>query len=177
MDYLKKIIYIPQIDKKDQIIGKVERWQAHRDSILHRGFTVALYFQDKIVIQHRRHQVFDGVYDVTCSSHPTYHEEKLESMIDSIYQALKREWNLSKKDLISEPKFINKEYYQSKDKNSPYSEHEICYFYKAELKTIPVPDLKFAYGSLLLSRDEILDKKSKVYQRFAPWVYKLFSLI
>ena len=175
MDYFNKTLYIPQVDRKDNVIGQVERWKAHEDVILHRGFTIIIGFQDKIIIQHRRHPVFDDVYDITCSSHPIYVKNKLQPMIDAIYLTLKREWNLSKNDLLHEPKFLAKNYYKSK--NSQYSEHEVCYVYKTEVKSLPLPDLKYAYGSSLLTREQILNKKTSIYKQFAPWVYKMFSLI
>ncbi len=94
MDYLKALYYIAHVDKQDNIIDKVERWKAHEKGILHRAFTLSIMFEDTLVLQHRKHPVFDGIYDVSISSHPFYINESLQDPLDSIYITLALELNI-----------------------------------------------------------------------------------
>jgi len=169
MDYYKQIQYLAQIDKDDNILGKIEKWQAHRKNILHRGFTAILYYQDKIILQYRKHPVFDRVYDLSFSSHQVYIDNQLQDDISAINNGLNREWNLNKDDLVKPPEFITKFYYQAKDPNSDYFEHEIDYIYKIELKKLPQPNLKYAYGMNIVDQFKI-KTLPEFFPNLAPWV-------
>ena len=169
MNYYQKTIFIPRLNKKGEIVGKVERWQAHQKGILHRAFTVIVYFKDKIICQHRKHPVFDGYLDFTVSSHPAYINNKLQTDKRGILDALKREWNIEEKELISPIKFEKKIIYKSS--NSHYIENEHCYFYSTKIDKIPTFNDKFAYGYSLLTLTQIktLPPLSSIV---APWVRK-----
>jgi len=170
-NYYQQLLYIPQIDKNDKIIGPVERWQAHKQALLHHGFTAILKYQDKYLLQHRKHPVFDGYLDLSFSSHPIYKKEKLQDDITAIYQSLRREWQLGKKSLIGEIKKIGQFYYKAQDKKSGYWEHEIDYIYLIELVLLPKPNSKFAYGFFPVEMT-FLKTNPKLYNSIplAPWV-------
>jgi len=170
-NYYQRSLYVPQIDKNDKIIGPVERWQAHKQAILHHGFTVILKYQEKYLLQRRKHPIFDGYLDLSFSSHPIYEKEKLQDDLTAIYQSLKREWQLDKKDLLGEIKKINQFYYKAHDEKSGYWEHEIDYIYLTELAHLPKPNLNFAYGFFPVEKD-FLKTIPRFYNSipFAPWV-------
>ena len=97
----------------------------------------------------------------------------LQTMENAIYDGLKREWNLEKKDLISQPKFLKEIYYQAKDPNSDYTEHEIDYIYSVELKNLHNPNLDFAYDFKLVKKLKIENLKLKI--NIAPWIKTLIK--
>ncbi len=171
MDYYKKELFLAEVDKDDNIIGMVERWKAHREAVLHRGFTAILTYHDKIVLQHRKHLAFDEYFDLTFSSHQIFVNEKLQTDMDAIYETFKREWNIDQTGLTGEPKYLDKFYYKAKDPNSIFTEHEIDYIYEAELKDLPNPNPDFAYGFKLIDKQNIENYKT------APWVDKIVELI
>ncbi|VVA44058.1 conserved hypothetical protein [Candidatus Roizmanbacteria bacterium] len=171
MDYYKKELFLAKVDKDDNILGKIERWQAHKEGILHRGFTMILTYQNRIVLQHRKHLAFDGFFDLTFSSHQIYINDVLQTDEDAINDTLKREWNIDQSGIKNIPKYLGKFYYKAKDLNSVFTEHEIDYIYVAELKDLPNPNPNFAYGFELVSKEEI--NKYKV----APWVKEIIKLI
>ncbi|OGK08529.1 hypothetical protein A2767_05525 [Candidatus Roizmanbacteria bacterium RIFCSPHIGHO2_01_FULL_35_10] len=173
MDYYKEKQFIAQVDKNDKIIGKVEKWEAHKKAVLHRAFTMILYFQDKIVIQHRRHPVFDGYFDLSFSSHQIFINDTLEDDLTAIYKTLKREWNLEKSGLTAVPKKIGQIYYKAKDPQSVFYDHEIDYIYEGTLKNLPTPNYDFAYGYRLVNLLEIRNWKLEI--KMAPWVKVLLE--
>jgi len=171
MDYYQKKLFLAEVDKNDNIIKKVERWQAHKEGILHRGFTLIMTYQNSLIVQHRKHPIFDGYFDLTFSSHPVYNNEKLQTDFEAIDTALEREWNIDKKGLAAEPKFLGKFYYKAKDPNSIFTEHEIDYIYQAELKNIPNPNHDYAYGFELVNKLKIEDYK------IVLWVKEIEKII
>lgn len=171
MDYYKKKIFLAQVDKNDKIIGKIDRWQTHQNSLLHRGFTVVLIYQNKFVLQHRKHLVFDKYFDLTFSSHQIYVRDILQTDEEAINQTLKREWNIDLTAIKGKPTYLGKFYYLAKDPKTIFTEHEIDHIYIAQLKTPPRPNLDFAYGFQLVNKEEISNYK------LAPWAKKILNFI
>lgn len=167
MDYYKKKLFIPQVDEQDKITGKIERWEAHTKGILHRGFTVGLYYKDSFICQHRRHPVFDGVIDLTASSHQIYSMQTLQGIDEAIGSTLSREWNIQKQNLASPLKFRGKVAYRSSD--SVYIEHEICHFYTARITQLPQPQFEYLYGYSLFTSEELRSSKP-LMNALAPWL-------
>ncbi len=168
--YYKNKQIIAKVDKKGNVIGKIEKWEAHKKGILHKALTIALLYKDFYIIQHRKHPAFNGVLDVTSSSHQVFKKGKLQTTLEATYLCLEREWNLKRKDLLYTPVNNGSIYYKAKDKFSIYTEHEVCEILVTEVKKLPVPNFDFAYGYSLIKKEELKNKKGRVYQNIAPWV-------
>lgn len=175
MNYYQQKLYLPEVDKNDRIIRPVERWLAHKQGILHRGFTVILVYDNQLILQQRRHPVFDRYFDLSFSSHPILINNQLQTMEKAIFQTLKREWNLEKEELKADLKFLDKIYYQAKDPKTIYSEHEIDYLYFIELKKLPQPNPNFAYGYKLVNKNQLTTEFGKAKIKLAPWVSKIIE--
>lgn len=174
MNYYEKKLYLAQVDHQDKLIKPIERWKAHEKGICHLGFTTILIYNNQVILQHRKHPAFDGFYDLTFSSHPIFIDGKLQPMEEAIYNTLEREWNLAKKDLKTNLKYLDKFYYQAKDPNSIYIEHEVDYLYVAELNKLPDVNKDFAYGFKLIKKD--ISLASSIYDlgsKLAPWTKKI----
>lgn len=169
MNYQKQILYLAKINRKDEILGSVERWNAHQVGILHRGFTVIIKINNLVVIQKRKHKVFNNVFDLSFSSHPIFINKKLEKIEEAIKKNFKREWIFKGK--ILDLKFLEKYYYKEKDETSGFWEHEVNYLFILNLKGEIGHNQEFAYGMDILT-SEILLKKFKKFN-FAPWVKKI----
>ena len=168
-NYFKQKQIIAKVDKKGNVIGKIERWQAHEDGILHKGLTIALIYKDQFIVQHRKHPAFDGVFDITSSSHQLFVSGKLQTTLEAVYDCLSREWRLARKDLLDAPKNLGSIYYKAKDPKSIYTEHEICDVLTAGVKEVPKINLDFAYGYSLIKHGEIIRNK-EILRNLAPWI-------
>ncbi len=168
MDYYKQKIYIPAVDKNDNEIGKVERWEAHKKGTLHRAYEVAIFFEGKILCQHRKHPLYDGYLTLTATSHPYYINNSLQNMLDGVYGCLNRECNITKEDLLYIPKYVGKIYYQSRDND--FIEHEICHYYVSEINKLPTINYEYAYGYSLLTVEQLKSKSFPLARALAPWV-------
>lgn len=161
---------IATCDKKGNITGEIERWEAHKKGILHRAFTLALIYKGSYLVQHRKHPVFDGVFDVTSSSHQLMKNGKLEDTLEAAENNLFREWKIKKTDVVGKMKIRGAIYYKAKDPNSIYTEHEYCDIVEVNVKKIPEPNYEVAYGVSVLERKDLLNKRSRIYSSLAPWV-------
>ena len=90
MDYYKAIQYLAVVDREDNIIGKMEKWEAHKKGVLHRAYTAILQYQDNIILQQRKHPVFDDVYDLSFSSHQIYNKDLLQTNEEALFEGLLR---------------------------------------------------------------------------------------
>jgi isopentenyl-diphosphate delta-isomerase len=169
--------YLIKVNKKDQVLGKVEKWMVHKKAILHRGFTVAIFCQNKIILQLRKHQIFDGYLDLTCSSHPLFLKGKSQNTLDAVYQTLKREWGIEKKDLVCPVKKRGTIIYKAKDLKSGLIEHEICSLYITEVENVPSFNSDFAYGFSLVEKNILLENNVELNKLLAPWVKKFLIFI
>lgn len=175
MDYYTKKQLVATVDRNNNITGSVEKWKAHKQGILHKGFTVVLTYKGQYVLQHRKHPAFDGYFDLTFSSHPVYVDGILEDDFTAIYQALKRELNIEKKDLAGVPIYKGVVWYKAKDPNSEFTEHEMDSIYMAKIKKLPQPNFTYSYGLSLQSPDQIKDKNSSLTKLLVPWVRALLQ--
>lgn len=172
MNYFEQEQYIAQVDTNDNVIGKTEKWEAHKKGILHRAFTVAIFFEDNVLLQHRKHPVFDKVFDVTISSHQIYESDTLQTDEVAVLNTLQREWNIGKDNLLGEPELKGTIYYKAQDLLSEYIEHEMCHIYTCQIKDLALPNLEFAYGYSLEKISDIKNKTNNLNPELAPWVKK-----
>lgn len=174
MDYYKQIQEIAHVDHHDNIICPVEKWEAHRKGILHRAFTITIFHQNQVFLQHRKHPAFDGYFDLTLSSHQIYKDGTLQDDLTAVYDCLQRELNIDP-DLISEPVKKGKVLYHATDPNADFKEQEIDYLYTCEISQLPQPNYEFAYGYLLLPLEDIKSGRNHVSKALAPWVTEFFE--
>lgn len=172
-DYYNKKIQIPTVTKSGIITGSIDRWKAHEKGILHKAFSVALFHNNQIILQIRKHPVFDTVVDVTASSHPESIDGKMEDEKKAVIKCLEREWNISVAE--SQLHDIGSVYYKAKDPKSIYIEHEYCTFYKSNIDEMIKPSLEFAYGFVFVDLDYLL--KNPHCLNLAPWVVEGMKLL
>lgn len=175
MSYYDEKQYLAAVDRGDTILRTVEKWEAHRDNILHRGYTVIIRYGQEVALQHRKHPVFDSVLDLSFSSHQMYKGTVLQTDEEAIYEGLLREWGMEKTDLVGPPKLLKKIYYQAKDAPSGYFEHEIDYIYEVRSLSLPKAVAEFAYGVHLVKSEDILAASARLAIPFAPWALSILE--
>jgi isopentenyldiphosphate isomerase len=175
MSYYDEKQYLAEVDRNDIIIRKTEKWEAHKNSILHRGYTALIRYGEELALQHRKHPVFDNVLDLSFSSHQIYKGDTLQTDEEAIYEGLQREWGMQRSDLAAAPRFVKKVYYQAKDEKSGYFEHEIDYIFEVKTLKVPVALPEFAYGAHLVKPDALAAASDRLRIPFAPWVKALLE--
>jgi len=175
MQYYEDIQYIARVGSDDAIQGKIERWAAHQKGILHRAITIAVYINESILLQKRKHPVFDSVFDMTVSTHQLYVDGSFQSDEQTIFQTLKQELFLKPESLTQKPQYKGNITYQAADPKSDYAEHEVCHVYTCATNTLPLFDPAFAYGVKTATRSEIIDQNAAIYHELSPWVKEMIQ--
>ena len=174
MDYYKKKQFIAEVNEQDEVVGQIEKWEAHKKGILHRGYTAIVTFEDQFVLQHRKHPVFDNVFDFSFSSHQIYVDDVVQDNVVSVLDGLGREWGIHAEDVIDDIKLAKKIQYKAFDDASGYYENEIDHIYTVELSKMPEPNYEFAYGFFTFHKNNIeklLDPR--IQSLLAPWAHKI----
>ena len=174
-NYYKQKQYIETVDKSGKHLEYMEKWEVHEKGVLHRGFGVILLYKNYILLQHRKHPAFDAVFDLSSASHQLQIDGKFENLNEAVINSLEREWNLTKNDLIGKVKRLGYVYYKEKDPKSIYTEQEYCDVLIVKIKKLPEPNLEFAYGYSLITKDELYNKKSRIYENMSPWGKKILA--
>lgn len=174
MNYYEETQYIARVTEHNEVIGQIERWEAHRTGTLHRAITVAVLYEGFVILQHRKHPVFDNVFDATVSSHQLYNGN-LADDATTISSTLERELGLSSADLIAPPESKGFIYYRAKDPHSTYIEHEACHIYTCATRREPNINFDYAYGYSLQKPDVLRSHTSPLYKILAPWVKEMLK--
>lgn len=177
--YYQEKLYVPMVNRQDEDLGAIERWEAHEKGLLHRGFSVAIKVDGQLLLQHRKHPVFDQTIDIGCSSHQLCDPRtgKVEDMIDAIGRTLQREWQIDAEDMKTAPIFKGVFYYKARDPLSQYTEHEMCHVYELEVKKVHQPDPAVSYGWSLMPLQKLTQAKSPIYKALTPWAKSMISLL
>lgn len=85
------------VDKNDKLLGYAPKSECHTgNGKHHRAILVVLYNSKKeILLQKRKHNVSDNVWDLTAASHPLHFQNKNETYSEASTRCIKWEWSVS----------------------------------------------------------------------------------
>src|SRR6266704_4030470 len=181
---------IPLLDESGRTIGYGDRWWTHRvrdgpdGPILgqkHAGITIACVDQrGRILVQHRRHRIFDKVWSLSGDTHPRkYGSSKAESLSEAARRCAKEDLGIT----IKSWRQILSVSYSARDPRDPrYCENELLHVLAAKhsgpvnMNRNSAYELQWAEFAEI-SRDSQTDsKKAPIDRKYAPWVHAMFSL-
>src|SRR3990167_11083135 len=86
------------VDKNDNPVGFSDFESAHTGrGKRHRAFVTALFdSKGRVLLQRRKHKLFDGLWDLTAISHNLHENGRNESYREASDRALKKEMGISK---------------------------------------------------------------------------------
>lgn len=154
------------VNEKDNILGYAPRSECHTGKgRRHRAFVILLYDKDgKILLQHRKHKLFDKTWDLAGASHPLHIENRDEDYAEAASRCLKVEWEIEDIELENIGAF---NYFKEDDKNC---ENEYCALivgkYDGKIKINP----KVAYGFRKISLKKLFSEIEKNSEAFTPWL-------
>ncbi len=181
---------IPLVNESGKTIGYGDRWWTHRvrnspaGSVLgqrHVGITIAcLDGSGRVLVQHRRHKVFDKVWSLSGDTHPRKYQSR---NVESLSQAARR---CAKEDLGVDIKKWSRRLtvpYSARDpRDSRYCENELLYVLFAKHGSPMRINAKNAYDLNWVHIAEILNdsrkdlEKEPIDRKYAPWIHAVFQL-
>lgn len=154
------------VDDSDIFLGKyADRKSCHSgDGIHHRAFVVVLFNKhNQILLQKRKHMLWDGYWDVSAISHPLHRDGHDESYEEAGKRALKDEVGINN---VSLKKIGGFNYFARYQK---YCENEYCAVLigKWDKEIIPNPDVVYEYQWKDIK--EFLKECKQHLQAYTPW--------
>ena len=131
----------------------------------HLAITVLVYnSKGQVLLQRRKHQIFDSIWDFTASTHPLHKENgQDETLEQATLRALKDEYDI---DNISLEKVGGFNYFA---RWGDLCENEYCAMmvgeYNGEIKMDP----NVGYGYKWVKKEEFLKDIEKNPQQYTPW--------
>lgn len=181
---------IPLVNESGRTIGYGDRWLTHRtkDSpdgpILgqkHVGITIACLDKNgRVIVQHRRHKIFDKVWSLSGDTHPRKYEgHKVETLSEAARRCAKEDLGIIVKRWVQSLSVS----YSAQDPRDPrYCENELFYVLACEHNGQPQLNKRNVYelrrvDLAQISKDIEADMKKKPIDRmYAPWVHAVFAL-
>lgn len=150
------------VDEHDNVIGSMEKIEAHRRGLLHRAFSVLLFnSQGEFLIQRRAASKYHsaGLWTNTCCSHP-YPGEKTE---DAVTRKLHQEMGIN-----MTPDFAYKFIYKVELENG-LTEHELDHVFTGTFDGVPKINFDEVDDWRFISLQN-LNKEIKINpERFTHW--------
>ena len=181
---------IPLVDESGRTIGYGDRWWTHRvrdepgGPILgrkHIGITIACLDKDgRILVQHRRHRIFDRVWSLSGDTHPRkYGNSRVESLREAARRCAEEDLGITIRNWTRALSVS----YSARDSHNPrYCENELLYLLVAKCTGLVQMNKENAYELWSvelaeISRDVRADlSKEPIDRKYAPWVHAVFSL-
>ncbi len=84
------------VDDEDNVVHYASRTDCHAgDGLRHRGVAILLHnSQAEVLLQKRKHDLFDNLWDLTGATHPLHLDNRDESYEESGIRCLKAEWGI-----------------------------------------------------------------------------------
>lgn len=140
----------------------------------HLAISVLVYnSKGQVLLQLRRHKIFDHIWDVTGATHPLHKEgSKDETIEDATLRCLKREYGIKEVKGLRNLGFFN--YFE---KYGELCENEHCAIlvgeYNGELKVNP----ETAYDIRWMDKKEFLEDVEENPKRYTPWAIEAVKIL
>ena len=139
----------------------------------HLAISVLLYnSKGEVLLQKRKHKVFDDIWDVTGATHPLHKDGKDESLEEATWRCLDREYGIKEKILLKKLGFFN--YFA---KYGEHCENEHCAILVGEYNGSLSLSTEVGYSYKWVSEEEFLKDIKKNPQKYSPWAVEAAKII
>ncbi len=140
----------------------------------HLAITVLLYNnKGQVLLQKRKHKIFDDIWDVTGATHPLHQEDgQDESVEDATWRCLKIEYGIEDKMPLKNLGFFN--YFV---KYREYCENEHCAILVGEYNGSLSLNSEVGYGYKWVPEEDFLEDIEKNPKNYSPWAIEAAKLI
>jgi isopentenyl-diphosphate delta-isomerase len=150
------------VDEKDNVVGEMEKMEAHRKGILHRAFSILIFnSKGELLLQKRSVKKYHsgGLWTNACCSHPTTDE--------SIHDATRKRLMLEM-GIELQPEFAYKFIYKTKlDRN--LIEYELDYVFTGVFDGTPIINQDEVEDWKFMSISSIRQDITKKPELYSAW--------
>ncbi len=132
----------------------------------HLAITVLIHnSRGEVLLQKRKHQVFDNIWCFTADTHPLHLDDKDETIDEACARCLEREYNIQQKIEFKDYGTFN--YF---GKYNQYCENEYCHLIVGEYSGQFNLNPEAGYECKWLFKHDFLTDFTENPQKYAPWV-------
>jgi len=160
------------VNDKDEVIGydSIENSHSGRGKH-HRAFVTALFdAQNRVLLQKRKHRLFDGLWDLTAISHPLHVNGRDETYQQASDRALKKEVGIGHVEVAKVGAF---NYFAKDGKNC---ENEYCAILTGVYTGKFKPNPKEVYEARWVKYDDFLQDASRSPSKYTPWAQETVKI-
>ena len=181
---------IPLVNESGRRTGCGDRWLTHRTKsgpngpVLgqkHVGITIACLDEDgRILLEHRKHKIFDKVWSLSGDTHPRKYEGRT---VETLSQAARR---CAKEDFAVTVQHWTQTLigsYSAQDPRDPrYCENELLYLLASRYDSQPHINRKNVYELRSVDLEQIMEdsqsdlRREPIDRQYGPWVHAIFAL-
>lgn len=138
----------------------------------HLAITVLVYNnRDQVLLQRRKHRVFDDIWDITGATHPLHLQDRDETLEEATERCLKREYDIEGvilRNLGSFNYFAN---------YGDLCENEHCYLLVGEYNGLVKLNLEVGYEHKWMKKDEFIQDIEDYPQNYSPWAVEAVKIL
>jgi isopentenyl-diphosphate delta-isomerase len=153
------------VDNDDNFVEYATRSACHLDRRLrHRAVVLFVYNdQEEILLQKRKNELFDGLWDLAGATHPLHSEAGDESYQESVVRCLQDEWG------ISSPmtRVLSFTYYAV---DGDQCENEHCVLFAGKYSDALDPSPEHVYESRWVPWSQLRGELEEEPGQFTPWL-------
>lgn len=154
------------VDEQDRFTGQyADRMHCHGEKGLHhRAFVVVIRHNNKILLQKRKHALWDKFWDVTAVSHVLHFSDHDETYNEAGNRALEKEMGIPSLNL----KKVGGFNYFAQYKNN-LCENEYCAILQGDWTGKIMPNKNEVYKYTWLSIENFCNDVKKHPKKYTPW--------
>ncbi len=159
------------VDSHDNMLGKMEKMEAHRKALLHRAVSVFIFNTDKqMLLQRRAPSKYHSpeLWTNTACTHPRPNEKNKDAAI----RRLKEEMGLHVNKLTKVFDFI----YKAKLDNK-LTEYELDHVFIGFSNELPIPDPKEVCEFTYVDIDKIMSQIQNHPENYTVWFKKIVERV
>ena len=155
------------VDDEDNVVRYASRSDCHADDgLLHRGVAILLHnSQSEVLLQKRKHDLFDNLWDLTGATHPLHLEDSDESYQESGSRCLKAEWGIE----LPLHRVLDFTYLE-RDKNR--CENEYCVLLTGKYDGDLHPNPQHIYEFRWVTWSQLVQELTEEPEGFTAWLRK-----
>ena len=136
----------------------------------HLGIAVLLYnSKGEVLLQKRKHQIFDNLWDLTGATHPLHQDETPEQ---ATLRCLKIEYGIENHITLKNLGFFN--YFE---KYREFCENEHCFLLTGEYNGPVKLNPETGYEYKWMDKQEFLQDIAQNSQKYTPWAIEALTLL
>jgi isopentenyl-diphosphate delta-isomerase len=164
------------VDENDSFSGEyAPRHKAHTGNGLHHRAYVCIIIneQGKILLQKRKHWLWDNLWDLSAVSHTLHYNDHDESYEEAAARGLKKEMGIQGIQIQKIGGFN----YFAKHNDGKSCENEYCAILFGRYSGQINPDKEVVYANRWVSQKDLLKELKNESDSFTPWIIKAFETL